>query len=55
MPLLLIEPIAIMTLLLPLLLFELETLMTLMTIRVYYCDYYNGEILFALLLLSQKQ
>ena len=45
--------IAIMTLLWPLWLFE--ELMTLMTIRVYYCHYYNVELLFALLLLSQNQ
>ena len=41
-----------MTLLWPL--YYFEDLMTLMTIRVYYCHYLNGNLLFALLLLSQK-
>ena len=57
LPLLLFDTImaiiAIMTLLCPLLV--LDKIMTLMTIRVYYWHYYNGELLFALLLLSQKQ
>ncbi len=45
--------IAIMTLLWPLWL--IAELMTLMTNRVFYRHYFNGELLFALLLLSQKQ
>ncbi len=40
-----------MTLLWPLWL--VEELMTLMTIRVYYCHYFNGERLFALLLFTK--
>ncbi len=57
LPLLLFDPImaiiAIVTLLYPLLLFE--SIMIFMTFRVYYWHYYYGELLFALLLLSQKQ
>ncbi len=54
LPLSLFDPImaiiAVMTLLSPLLL--VDELMTLMTIRVYYWHYYNGELLFTLFLLS---
>ena len=57
LPLLLFDTImaiiAIMTLLWPL--WSIEELMTLMTNRFFYCHYFNGELLFALLPLSQKQ
>ena len=57
LPLLLFEPImtliAIMTLLLPLFLFD--KIMILMTYSVYCWHYYNGELLFTSLLLSQVQ
>ena len=57
LPLLLFDTImaiiAIMTLLW--LLWLIAELMTLMTNRVFFCHYFIGELLFALLPLSQKQ